>query len=483
MRGDSLKAILVNSMPEEIRAVMIADGKLQVLEIERPSHSHLVGNLYRGRIQNVLPGMQAAFVDIGTGKNAYLYIGDGMPKEVQQTVGSQRFHAGQILPVQIVKDAIGTKGPRATTHLSLPGRNVVLMPFAAYIGMSRRIDSEEERERLHKIAVKICPEEMGLIVRTAAEGQPEEVLAEDVRGLQRLWESIQARMKLGTTPSLLYRDAELSIRIVRDIFTEDIDVLLIDDPEVYRRVVELVQYISPKLTDRVKLYEEQVPIFQKYHVDEELEKLGARETELPSGGFIVIDRTEALTVVDVNTGKFVGNVNLSDTAFHTNLEAAAEIMRQIRLRDIGGIIIVDFIDMEKPAQKESLMSCLREYAQKDRTKTHIVDITQLGLVEITRKKSRQNFESMFYSACPCCQGSGHVESPETVSMKICRSIRQRETAAHATEGYLVEVHAQVAEELRRGELLHALEKEFGISVEIRKKADMHPEKYSILRQV
>ena len=477
-----MKTILVNSMPEEVRMAIVAGGELQAIEMERASHSHLVGNLYRGRVQNVLPGMQAAFVDIGREKNAFLYIGDGMPKEAQQAVRQQKIHIGQTLPVQIVKDAIGTKGPRATTHLTLPGRNVVLMPTAAYIGISRRIESEEERARLHGIAERICPKDMGLIIRTVAAGKTEEALAADVRYLRRLWESIQARMKLGSAPSLLYRDADLAIRMVRDSFTDEIDEVIVDDRALYQRIVELVEYASPELADRVKLYAERTPLFRKYHLEEELEKLGAREVELPSGGFIVIDKTEALTVIDVNTGRFVGKANLADTVYHTNLEAAAEILKQLRLRDIGGIIVVDFIDMEQSGQKEELLAYMREHVKSDPTKTNIVDITSLGLVEITRKKSRQNLESMIYSECPYCHGKGRVESPETVGIQISRDIRRMELSSHSEDGYEVEVHELVAEELRRGKLLQPLEQEFGIRVRVMTKPGMHPENYSILQQ-
>ena len=477
-----MKTILLNSMPEEVRMAIVAGGELQAIEMERASHSHLVGNLYRGRVQNVLPGMQAAFVDIGREKNAFLYIGDGMPKEAQQAVRQQKIHIGQTLPVQIVKDAIGTKGPRATTHLTLPGRNVVLMPTAAYIGISRRIESEEERARLHGIAERICPKDMGLIIRTVAAGKTEEALAADVRYLHRLWESIQARMKLGSAPSLLYRDADLAIRMVRDSFTDEIDEVIVDDRALYQRIVELVEYASPELADRVKLYAERTPLFRKYHLEEELEKLGAREVELPSGGFIVIDKTEALTVIDVNTGRFVGKANLADTVYHTNLEAAAEILKQLRLRDIGGIIVVDFIDMEQSGQKEELLAYMREHVKSDPTKTNIVDITSLGLVEITRKKSRQNLESMIYSECPYCHGKGRVESPETVGIQISRDIRRMELSSHSEDGYEVEVHELVAEELRRGKLLQPLEQEFGIRIRVMTKPGMHPENYSILQQ-
>lgn len=479
-----MKSIIVNMVPEETCMALLEDGELQAVEMERSSHSHLVGNIYKGRVQNVLPGMQAAFVDIGTGKNAFLYIGDGLPHEtIASMPQNARIHIGQSLPIQIVKDAIGTKGPRATMHISLPGRNVVLMPTAAYIGMSRRIEDEAERARLHAIAERICPKGMGLIIRTVAAGQSEQSLAEDVRYLVRLWESILARYKLKAKGStLLYRDADLLIRLVRDRFTADIDELVIDNEEAYQRVRSLVEANSPELVDRIRFYASKTPIFKAYHIEEEIEKLGAREVELKSGGFLVIDKTEALTVIDVNTGKYVGKTNLGDTVYQTNLEAAAEILKQIRLRDIGGIIIVDFIDMEKESQKEELLTYMREQVKHDRTKTNIVDITSLGLVEITRKKTRQNIDSIVYSECPICHGRGRIESPETVAIRISRDIRRMERKFHACEGYEIEVHETVAEELRANQLMMNLAAEFGTDIKVTVKPGMHPENYTILQQ-
>ena len=476
-----MKKILVNSVPEETRIAVLSDGELQSLEIERTAHSHLVGNLYKGQVQNVLPGMQAAFVDIGDVKNAFLYVGDGLPKEALKSMNPKEcIHIGQQLPVQIVKDSIGSKGPRATMHISLPGRNVVLMPTSAYIGISRRISSEEERSRLREIAERLCPEGMGLIIRTVAEGKEEETLRSDVAYLLRLWQSIQSRFKVLSAPALLYRDADLVIRIVRDMFSADVECMLIDDAAVYRRVRELVQCISPELADRVRLYEERNPIFRKYHLDEEISRMGARQIGLASGGSIVIDKTEALTVIDVNTGKYVGKSNLAETVYRMNMEAAAEIIKQMRLRDMGGIIIIDFIDMESAQQKENLLNYMREQTKLDRTKTNIVDITSLGLVEVTRKKSRQNYESILFSECPCCHGRGRMESPETVSINISRDIRSMEKVSHAHDGYEVEVHPRVFEELRKNRLLLELEKEFSTVIRMVPRKELHPESYSIL---
>ena len=479
-----LKSILASVDPEETRVAILEDGALQAVEMERSSHAHLVGNIYKGRVQNVLPGMQAAFVDIGSEKNAFLYIGDGKTHDPMRAGDRPaRIHVGQSLPVQITKDAYGTKGPRATTHITLPGRTVVLLPTAAYIALSHRIEDEAERERLHAIAERVCPEGMGLLVRTAAVHCAEEAIAADVRQLVRLWQVILARYELARKgASLLYRDADLLIRIVRDSFSEEVDELIVDDREAFSRVSELVAALSPDLLPRMRLHSARAPLFAAYGVEKEIEKLGAREVELKNGGFLVIDKTEALTAIDVNTGKYVGKTNLAETVYRTNLEAAEEIVKQIRLRDIGGIIIIDFIDMEREEHRESLLAHLRELASRDRTKTNVVDITGLGLVEITRKKSRQNFDSMVYSACPVCHGLGRVESPETVAIRISRAIRRMERTSHASEGYEIEVHESVAEELRTNQLMMNLAAQYGTDIKVTAKAGMHPENYAIAQQ-
>lgn len=474
-----MKTILLNVTPEETRMALMEDGRLMETEAERPFHSHLVGNIYKGRVQNVLPGMQAAFIDIGQKKNAFLYLGDGVSEDGRRGGVRENLSIGQSVVVQVIKDAVGTKGPRVATKLSLPGRNVVLMPTVSYIGMSRRIEDEQERNRLSVLAREICPPEMGLIVRTVAAGQDEQTISDDVHYLERLWASISARSRVLSAPALLYRDADMVIRIVRDLLTEEIDRLVIDDVETYRNVWELASYTSPALADRVELYEAGASLFRAYGAEEELESLAEREVELPSGGFLVIDRTEALTVIDVNTGKFVGNSNLSDTIFHTNMEAAEEILRQLRLRDVGGIIVVDFIDMDEDGQKEDLLAFMRERAKLDRTKINIIGITQLGLVEITRKKSRQNVESILYGDCPCCHGSGRVESPETVAIRICRDIRRIEERSHADFGYEVEVHETVALALLDSPLVDRLSSELGVKVAFVIKPGMHPESYAI----
>lgn len=477
-----MKSIVVSVTPEETRMAAAKDGELLEVAVERTESAHLVGNIYKGRVQNVLPGMQAAFVDIGREKNAFLYIGDGMPKNAMLSMKrSERFHVGQNVLIQVVKDAIGMKGPRATTHLTLPGRYAVLMPTVDYVGISRRIEDAGERERLKNIAGEICPAGMGVIIRTVASGKARQVLEEDIRYLLRLWKSLSARSRVSSAPALLYRDADLLIRVVRDIFSQEIDALILDQKESYQRVCELLKYASPELAKRVVLYGGEQDVFQAYHLEEEMEKLGKRQVDLKSGGFIVIDKTEALTVIDVNTGKFVGEVNLSDTVFQTNLEAAAEITKQIRLRDIGGIIIVDFIDMDTAEHKRQVLELLEEKVKEDKTKTNIMGITSLGLVEITRKKSRKNFEGIAYSACPYCNGRGMLESPETVGIKIGRHLRRLKQKRQMGAEIVVQVHPSVAEILIRTRRLSILEKELACKIKLEKLADIHPETYSILQ--
>lgn len=475
-----MKKIIVNVMPEETRIAVLENQELVGLELERPHNSHLVGNIYRGVVQNVLPGMQAAFVDIGQSKNAFLYVGDGKaPGESQGS--SKKIHVGQVLPVQITKDEVGTKGPRATLHLTIPGRNVVLIPKSAYIGTSHRIESEEERQRLYDIVSAACPEGMGVIIRTAAAGQPAENIQRDIKYLVRVWQSIEARARLSKGSSLLYRDVDLVIRIVRDIFNEDTELMLIDDVQVYQRVKELLHDIFPEWEDRLQLFEGK-NIFKEYGITDELTKLEQRHVELASGGFLVIDKTEAMTVIDVNTGSFVGDLNLAETAFALNQEAAIEIMRQLRLRDIGGMILVDFIDMDKEAHKTALLQQMRQLAQLDRTKTNVVDITALGLVEITRKKSRQNLEHMWHTDCPICQGTGRIMSADALGIKVCREIRRIEYRKHVADGYLLQLHSGAANELKLGKVFAGLERELGVRVEIEANKEILPGSYILLQK-
>ena len=472
--------ILVTTDPEETRMAVLEDGVLCEVAVERAETGHIVGNIYKGRIKNVLPGMQAAFIDIGKEKNAFLYVGDIFP-HIPTRMGplDDVLTSGQDIMIQIVKDALGAKGPRATTHLTLPGRYVVLMPTVDYIGISRRIESSAERERLRELAEKVRPPGTGVIVRTVAEGKSEEDLARDLQYLFTLWNSIAARSKRTKAPSALYRDVDLVIRVVRDFLTSDLEELIIDNRDAYNRVVELLSYHSPELASRVTCYEGN-DLFSLHQVEKQFTQLEKRQVWLDCGGYLIFDRTEALTVIDVNTGKFVGRTNLEDTVFLTNLEAAAEIARQLRLRDIGGIIIIDFIDMNNEEHKKAVLTALEEGLKKDRTKTNVVGLTGLGLVEMTRKKSRQNLDSMLYAQCPCCEGRGRVQSPSTVSIGIRRQLRRLAQAGRPAAGFLVQTHPQVAEVLTAPAEWKKLQQELAITIKVEPSPALHPETYSIL---
>lgn len=475
------KTIIANIMAEETRMALVENGQLAEVSIERSESGHIVGNIYKGKIKNILPGMQAAFVDIGRDKNAFLYLGDVLPRlapdgaQKQQTVT-----AGQELVVQIVKDAMGTKGPRVTTQITLPGRFVVLMPTVDYVGISRRIASETERERLRQVAEKVRPQGMGLIVRTVAQDKSEEDISKDIAYLLNFWKSLSARAKRSSVPALLFRDVDLVIRIVRDYLSPDVAEFILDNREAYGRVCDLLNFSSPELVPRVQLYQGQEDIFSFYGISEEIEQIAKRRIWLKCGGYIVIDHTEALTVIDVNTGKFVGRTSLSDTVFQTNLEAAAEIARQIRLRDIGGIIIIDFIDMDKEEQKKSVLSTLEQKVKEDRTKTNILGLTGLGLVEMTRKKARQNIDQFLYSECPCCEGRGRIQSAETVAIHILRKLRHLVSRQHVKGNLVVQVHPRVAEVLQRKGEKERFEQELARTITIEVVTSLHAENFSIL---
>jgi ribonuclease G len=476
------KTIVVNMTPEETRMAILEDKNLTEVSIERTKSGHSVGNIYKGKTKNVLPGMQAAFIDIGRDKNAFLYIGDILPQAAAQAIADTALTVGKDVMIQIVKDAIGTKGPRATTHLTLPGRYVVLMPTVDYIATSRRIGNEEERTRLKKIVEKVRPEGMGIIVRTMSEGKSEEDLQKDIEYLYNLWNALSARGKRAAAPILLYRDVDLVIRIVRDYLSDDVEEFILDNQDAYGRVCDLLKYTSPELLSRITFYQGKEDIFTHYGIDEELKKVGQRSIWLACGGYIVIDKTEALTVIDVNTGKFVGSTNLSDTVFQTNLEAATEIVRQIRLRDIGGIIIIDFIDMDKEEQKQAVLAALEEEFKRDRTKTNVIGFTGLGLVEITRKKVRQNVEGMLYTEYPCCAGRGRVQSPETVVINIWRKMRNIMSQPRRQGRLVIQVHPLVAETIKSQGEIARMEQELACSLRVEALPEMHPEMFSILHE-
>jgi len=416
-----MKEIIIDVGKMQTTVALLEDKELTELYVEKNEHQSIVGNIYKGRVENVLPGMQAAFVNIGIDKNVFLYVKDAIPNayfgEEEEGEFSDKYKnanindflkVGQEIVVQVVKEPISTKGARVTTHITLPGRFIVLMPTVEYIGISRRIENEEERERLKVLADKYKPESMGIIIRTAAEGCSEEDIKEDINFLSMLWESIKVEQVQGPVPRVIHKDMDIVYRTVRDMFTNSIDKFIINNKEQYAQVVQIVTLISKDLVKRIEFFDKAYEIFEFYDIKSKISKVLTRKVWLKSGGYLVIDQTEALTVIDVNTGKFVGSIDLKDTVLKTNVEAAREIAKQLRLRDIGGIIIIDFIDMHEKQHEEVVLESLKNSLKKDRTKTNVLGITHLGLVEMTRKKVRQRIDNAFLSECPCCNGEGKI---------------------------------------------------------------------------
>ena len=451
--------LLIEAELGQTRLAVLEDRQLVECYTERPGQEKLPGSIFVGRVANILPGMQAAFVDIGLEKNAMLHAGDiklnksdfgadaeKLEKQLSGRTIGQMVRMGQELLVQVVKDPGGTKGPRISSHVTLPGRLAVLLPTVSYIGVSRRIDDEAARARLRELAEKCRPEGMGLIVRTAAADASEEDFARDVDGLLRLWRSIETRAAHSTAPALIHRDEGLIHRMLRDRLSPEVERVLIEGKAAYRAALDAAETLSPELAGRVSLYDGETPLFDLYRIDAKYEKACRRHVWLNSGGFLVIDHTEALTVIDVNSGKFIGTKNLDDTVYKTNCEAAREIARQLRLRDVGGIIVIDFIDMTADAHREGLLALLRELLKNDRTKTNLVGMTSLGLVELTRKRIYQSFHTLLMRPCPECGGDGFIQSAETVARGILhRDLRSG--AGGETACRLIKASADVAGQL------------------------------------
>ncbi|MBI3998012.1 MAG: Rne/Rng family ribonuclease [Armatimonadetes bacterium] len=481
------KEIIANIEAAETRVAVTENGTLINLFIERSEP--VAGNIYKARVNNVLPGMEAAFVDIGLERNAFLHVADIRStrldgEEVEESFGrgaiAERLRNGQEILVQVTKEPMGTKGARVTTYVALPAHYLVLMPTVNYVGVSRRITNDAERKRLRQIADRIRPEGMGVIVRTAAEGASEKVLADDVAFLQQMWTRVLERARANRAPALIYQDLRLIRRVVRDLFTDEVERFIVDSAEEYSRIADLLGSFAPHLRERLVHYRGEEPVFEDYGVEREIDRALRRRVWLKSGGYIVFDRTEALTVIDVNTGKYVGKTDLASTILRTNLEAVDEIVRQITLRDIGGIILVDFIDMEQEEHRRRVVEALNAAVQRDRAKLHVIDLTALGLVEITRKRVYQDLEETMRSPCPYCEGRGRVLSPETMAMRVRREVRKLARTAKAP-AVLVEVHPQVAGALLRegAGWLRALEEAHGKRLRVRGREGLHLERLNV----
>jgi len=424
--ADVAREMLISHDNNETRVAFVEDRQLVELYIERPKRS-VVGNVYLGKVSDVLPGMQAAFVDIGLEKNAFLYVDEVVTPEGLENLPKRDIQSllkpGQRLMVQVVKDPMGTKGARVTTEVTLPGRFLVLMPFSAFVGVSKKLE-DAERDRLHNAVAPHVPEGIGVIVRTAAAGISERDLQNDLEFLLRLWRRVQHQAAEGLAPEVIYTEMDLALRFVRDVFSEEFRKLVIDDKQTYEKVVSFLKKTSPQLVRRVALYKDREPLFDAYHLQDAIDSALRRVVPLPSGGSISIDKTEALVAIDVNTGKFVGKRSLEETILATNLEAATEAVRQLRLRDLGGIIVIDFIDMEEPANRQRLLQRLSAALERDRTKTRMSDVSRLGLVEITRKNVTDGLYGVLTEPCPTCGGTGRVVSRQTRRIAVERRMRE-----------------------------------------------------------
>lgn len=496
--------LVINTTSHETRIALIENGTIAELYIERSRVKGIVGNIYKGRVIRVLPGMQAAFVDIGMEKAAFLYVADvfeaiedyetfmeGNDKKENGREGEghslapmhpieELLQEGQEILVQVSKEPIGTKGARITAHISLPGRHLVYMPTVDHVGVSRRIENEVERERLKEIVERTKPTSGGFIVRTVSEGKTEDDLQADMQYLTKLWEEIVKKNEKAHASALIHSDLDVTQKVVRDILSEDVDRIVVDSKPEHDRIVQFISTFMPKIRYSIELYEDNEPIFDHFGLEVEISRALGRKVWLKSGGYIIIEQTEALTAVDVNTGRYVGKHNLEDTILKTNLEAVKEIAYQLRLRNIGGIIIIDFIDMEKEVNRDKVFTALEEAMKSDKSKTNILKMSELGLVEMTRKRVRESIGRMMCEPCPYCEGLGYIKSKTTVCQEIFRELRREMLDVHGSK-VMLSVHPQVADllydEERRG--LEDLEKRFKKRIIVRAKPGFHQEQFEI----
>jgi len=495
--------ILINVTREEIRVGLLEGGQVVEFYVERKRDASLVGNIYKGKVVKILPGMQSAFVDVGLEKAAFLYVADIItemedyapfleeedksnsielvPRRGRQDLPIEELiQDGQELLVQVSKDPMGSKGARVTSYVTMPGRYLVLMPSLEHIGISRRISDETERARLRSIVETIKPKGYGLIIRTASEGCTEEELKKDLEFLLLLWENIQKKRDRVAAPCLLYSDLDLAFRSVRDLMSQDVERLVIDSEDEFERIKEFVNTYFPKLLSKIELYGEGEPIFEAFGVEVDISRALGRKVWLKSGGYIVIDQTEAMTVIDVNTGKFVGKEDLEDTILKTNLEAVKEIAYQIRLRNLGGIIIIDFIDMERLENREKVFNAFLEAMKRDRAKNTILHISELGLIQMTRKRVRESLGRVLCEPCSYCEGKGFVKSPRTLCYEIFRKVSK--LARHGGEKIIVTAHPLVAELLSDEERtsLEEIENRYGVKVIVKEDSKLHQENYEVV---
>ena len=488
-------SLVLNCNPHVVRVALVEDAKVAEIFIERRREASVVGNIYKGRVIRVLPGMQAAFVEIGLERAAFLYVADVAGPRRSNTGTSTISEArsdlslrpiqsllteGQEIMVQVSKEPLGTKGARVTSNVSIAGRHLVYMPTVDHIGISRRIADEEERRRLKDILEMLVPQGGGFVARTAAEGRTPEELRADLEFLRQVWNDILTRMESVPAPATLYEDLDLVLRAVRDLVTPDMERIIVDDADEFERLSTFMRRFMPRYHDRVVHYDEAEPIFDTFGVEIELSRALGRKVWLKSGGYLIIDQTEALAAIDVNTGRYVGKRTLEDTILRTNLEAVDEVVSQLRLRNIGGIIIIDFIDMEQESNRERLYGALAEALLADRSKTNILKVSELGLVEMTRKRVRDTLLRTLSEPCFYCGGTGYLKSRTSVALEIYRVII-RDEAQHTGDQITIAVHPRIAEVLQDSEraLITDLETRLNKSIEVRTQPRFHLEQFEI----
>ncbi len=496
--------ILINVRPQETRVAYLDGGVITDLKIETKSSPTLVGSIHRGKVIRVLPGMQAAFVDIGLEKAAFLYVGD-IRDEVDDSFEDEEedknleeptsekiadnskvpiqdlIKEGQYILVQVAKDPLGTKGARITTHLSLPGRFVVFMPSVRHLGISRRIENEEERERL-RLAVQKISHSGGVIVRTAGEGATDEQLKTDIDYLERLSQDIMKAYEKKKTIGMIHAELDVEQRALRDMMNESVTAVWVDDPEVHRKVKNFVAQLMPKYKQNIIYYDEKKPLFDLYDIEMEISRSMDRKVWLKSGGSIVIDEAEALVVIDVNTGRYVGKKDLEETILKTNLEAVKEIAHQMRIRNIGGIIIIDFIDMEKELHREKVLTVLAEELERDRARTNVVSMSTLGLVEMTRKRIRPSLSKTLCEPCSYCEGKGYIKRKSTVANEIFRELERDLPQLENKKSVInVHCHTDLVDWIYEvdAEMLAFTEAKLGRSIQFKMEPTYHIEQYEI----
>lgn len=485
--------ILINFSPMETRVAVIENGMLQEVHLERNDHRGFVGNIYLGKVVRVLPGMQAAFVDIGLERAGFIHACDIEVSDNQQENAdiSLLVREGQSLIVQVLKDPMGTKGARLTTQISIPSRYLVYIPGGEHVGVSQRIEDENEKSRLRQVLEDYLKQpssslnnevkKEGLIVRTVAEGATEESLVQDVDFLRRLWSQAQQQIATLKAPHIIYEDLTLALRTLRDIVNPNIEKIRIDSKETYQKATEFVAQLMPDMASKIEHYPGGRPIFDLYNIEDEIQKALSQKVELKSGGYIIVDQTEAMTTVDVNTGAYVGHRNLEETIFKTNLEAATAIGRQLRLRNLGGIIILDFIDMHDQEHQRQVERALERALEKDHVKTKVFGVSELGLIQMTRKRTRESLEQLLCEPCSSCAGTGINKTAETICYEIFREIL-RAHRAYDTNTYLVLASQAVIDQLldQEAHRLSELEQFIGKSVSLRLEPMYGNEQYDVV---